>query len=213
VLLAMTIPSKRLIDAPDFLLRAQNLLAEFAEGLKLNDHRSEPTRDQRDAVHSLERAAEKLEAPLPRLEHALHPFVAFFIMPVFALANAGVAIHVAQGGGVAELFTRPITLGIIAGLVLGKQVGVLLFAWLASAVGFAALPAGATWRQLWGVSLLCGIGFTMSLFIAGLAFAEPASLDAAKVGILGGSLVSGVAGALVLLKRGPAPAAGTEDEA
>ena len=211
VLLALTIPSKRLIDAPDFLLRAQNLLAEFADDLKTNDRRSAPTRDQNDAVHSLEQAAEELGAPLPRLEHALHPFVAFVIMPVFALANAGVAINMAEGGGVAELFTQPITLGIVAGLVLGKQVGVLLFAWLASAIGLAVLPAGATWRQLWGVSLLCGIGFTMSLFIAGLAFAEPASLDAAKVGILAGSLVSGIAGALVLLKRGPAPAAGAEE--
>jgi Na+:H+ antiporter, NhaA family len=211
VLLALTIPANRLIDAPDFLRRAQDLLAEFADDLKLHDHRASPTPDQRDAVHSLEQAAEELEAPLPRLEHALHPFVAFFIMPVFALANAGVAIRVAEGGGVAELFTQPITLGIVAGLVLGKQVGVLLFAWLASAVGLAALPAGASWRQLWGVSLLCGIGFTMSLFIAGLAFADPGDLDAAKVGILAGSLVSGVAGALVLLKRGPVPAGGAEE--
>jgi NhaA family Na+:H+ antiporter len=203
VLLALTIPANRLIDAPEFLRRAQDLLAEFADDLKLHDHRASPTRDQRDAVHSLEQAAEELEAPLPRLEHALHPFVAFLVMPVFALANAGVAVG---GGddGIASLLASPITLGIVVGLVVGKQVGVLLFSWLAVATGVAALPAGASWRQLWGVSLLCGIGFTMSLFLAGLAFADPADLDAAKVGILAGSLVSGVIGALVLLKRGKA---------
>jgi Na+:H+ antiporter, NhaA family len=193
VLGAMAIPARRKIDAPEFLARAEVLLAEFRDDLI--EGQAEPTEDQRDAVHALEKAAENLETPLSRLEHALHPWVAFFVMPVFALANAGVAV----AGGLGATLGSPIALGIVLGLFVGKQVGVLGAAWLAVKAGIAALPAGTTWRQVWGVSLLCGIGFTMSLFIAGLAFPDPQLLDAAKVGILAGSLISGVAGALALL--------------
>jgi NhaA family Na+:H+ antiporter len=203
VLLAFTIPAARLIDAPEFLRRAQAYLAKFAEGMRPG--RARLSADQRDALHSLETAAEELETPLARLEHALHPLVAFFIMPVFALANAGVALR----GGLGETLTSPVTLGVVAGLLAGKQLGVLAFAWLSVRLGLAVLPGGTSWRQLWGVSLLCGIGFTMSLFIAGLAFTDPALLDAAKVGILAGSLLSGIAGAVVLVRIGPGPAAET----
>jgi len=196
VLLALTIPARRTIDAGEFLHRAELFLAEFREDFAPG--RREPTTDQRDALHSLEAAAERLETPLVRLEHALHPWAAFFIMPVFALANAGVALE----GNLAATLGQPVSLGIVLGLFLGKQAGVLGFAWLAVKAGVAAMPAAVGWRQVWGVSLLCGIGFTMSLFIASLAFAaEPGLLDGAKVGILGGSLVSGLAGAAVLLRR------------
>ncbi|MFP3939964.1 MAG: Na+/H+ antiporter NhaA [Thermoanaerobaculia bacterium] len=201
---ALTIPVHRLIDAPAFLRRAEALLAEFAEDVQPGQ--SEPTADQRHAVHSLEVAAENLETPLARLEHALHPWVAYFVMPVFALANAGVGL----GAGAGAALASPVSLGVIAGLFVGKQVGVLGFAWGAVRMGVASLPTGAGWRQLWGVSLLCGIGFTMSLFIAGLAFAEAELLDAAKVGILAGSLVSGVAGSLVLLRSSGGAPGGTE---
>ncbi|HVS04338.1 MAG TPA: Na+/H+ antiporter NhaA [Thermoanaerobaculia bacterium] len=203
VLLALTIPARRTIDAPEFLRRAELLLAEFREDVAPG--RDRPTADQRDAVHALERAAENLGTPLVRLEHALHPWVAFFIMPVFALANAGVAV----GGDVLATLGQPISLGIILGLFVGKQVGVLGAAWLAVKAGIAAMPAAVSWRQVWGVSLLCGIGFTMSLFIAGLAFADPAFVDDAKVGILVGSLVSGVAGAAALLRPRPRAADST----
>lgn len=195
VLVAMTIPARRRIDAPQFLERAERLLGEFRDDTVPGQ--SEPTADQRDAMHSLEQATEQLGTPLARLEHALHPWVAFFIMPVFALANAGVAIE----GSLTATLGTPVSLGIMLGLFAGKQAGVLGAAWLAVKAGVAALPDGVGWRQLWGVSLLCGIGFTMSLFIAGLAFADPALLDSAKVGILAGSLISGVAGALALLGR------------
>ena len=194
VLLAFTIPARRLIDAGSFLDRARTYLDEFADDQQPG--RSEPTADQRDALHSLEHAAEQLETPLTRLEHALHPLVAYFVMPVFALANAGVALQ----GDLGETLASPVTLGIVLGLFLGKQIGVFAFAWLAVKVGFAALPAGVRWAQIWGVALLCGIGFTMSLFIAGLAFGEAELLTAAKVGILAGSLLSGGVGALVLIK-------------
>lgn len=193
VLGAMTIPARRRIDAPELLRRAEGLLAEIREDLRPGQ--AEPTADQRDALHALDKAAEGVGTPLARLEHALHPWVAFFVMPLFALANAGVAVE----GGLSATVGSPVALGIVLGLFLGKQVGVLAASWLAVRSGVAALPGGVSWRQLWGVSLLCGIGFTMSLFIAGLAFSEPALLDAAKVGILAASLVSGVAGAAALL--------------
>lgn len=192
VLGALTIPANRLINAPEYLQRVQLMVTEFAEDVKPG--RSELTEDQRDAVHSLEVASENVGTPLARLEHGMHPWVAFFIMPVFALANAGVAL-----GGEIEL-TSPVTLGVILGLLLGKQLGILVFSWLSVRLGIAALPGGASWRQMWGLSLLCGIGFTMSLFIASLAFADPALLDNAKVGILAGSLLSGLLGAAVLIK-------------
>ncbi|HUO86327.1 MAG TPA: Na+/H+ antiporter NhaA [Thermoanaerobaculia bacterium] len=205
VLLAMTIPASRKIDAPEFLRRAELFLAEFREDLLPG--RSEPTKDQQDAVHSLEKAAEQAGTPLARLEHVLHPWVAFFIMPVFALANAGVAL----GDGLLATMGSPVTLGIVLGLLLGKQVGVLGAAWLAVRLGLAALPVGISWRQVWGVSILCGIGFTMSLFIASLAFGDPGRLDEAKVGILVGSLLAGVAGATALLWRPRRPAGARSD--
>ncbi|HSJ13908.1 MAG TPA: Na+/H+ antiporter NhaA [Longimicrobiales bacterium] len=149
-------------------------------------------------------AAPGTQAPLSRLEHALHPWVAFLIMPVFALANAGVAI----GGDPVAVLTTPVTLGVIMGLFVGKQIGVLGAAWLAVRLGLALLPERVRWGQMWGVSLLCGIGFTMSLFIAALAFEEGLLLDQAKVGIIAASLLAGAAGALVLIRasRVPVPA-------
>lgn len=200
VLLALTIPARRAIDAPEFLRRAEILLAEFREDLKPGE--AEPTQDQRHALHTLEMAAERLETPLLRLEHALHPWVAFFIIPVFALANAGVSV----GGNIGATLTSPTTLGIILGLFIGKQVGIVALAWVATRTGLALMPTGVTWRQIWGVGLLCGIGFTMSLFIAGLAFDDALLLGSAKVGILAGSLVSGVIGALVLIRTARVPA-------
>jgi NhaA family Na+:H+ antiporter len=132
---------------------------------------------------------------LHRLEHALHPWVAIAVMPLFALANAGVRLS----GGSATLLD-PITLGVIVGLVVGKQLGVMASCWAAVRFGVATLPSRATWRQLHGIALLCGIGFTMSLFIATLAFDEPGTLAHAKIGVLAGSLVSGVVGYLVLAR-------------
>jgi Na+:H+ antiporter, NhaA family len=129
-----------------------------------------------------------------RWEHALHPWVAFVIMPVFALANAGVALS----GSFAEALSKPPSLGIIAGLVLGKPIGIFGFAWVAVKLGLASLPVGLTWGKVLGMSLLAGIGFTMSLFIADLAFGLSPSLNYAKAGILTGSLLSGVLGYLYL---------------
>ena len=129
---------------------------------------------------------------LQRLERALQWPVAFAVLPVFAFANAGVTL----GGGTAPFATLP--LAVALGLFVGKQAGVFGGVWIAVRLGFASRPAGASWAQVYGVALLCGIGFTMSLFIGGLAFPDQPHADAVKVGVLAGSLVSAVAGLAVL---------------
>jgi NhaA family Na+:H+ antiporter len=134
------------------------------------------------------------EPPLRRLEHALHPWVTFAIMPVFAFANAGVPL----GGVGIETLLQPVTLGIAGGLFLGKQIGVLGVAALGTALGVLRLPQGASWLQMYGVALLTGIGFTMSLFIGTLAFAGPEAAAPLRLGVLAGSILSAVAGYAVL---------------
>jgi NhaA family Na+:H+ antiporter len=137
-------------------------------------------------------APDAADSPLHRLEHGLHPWVAYAIVPLFGFVNAGVAL---TGGP--SLPALPVA--IAAGLFVGKQVGVFGAVWGAVRLGWASRPAGASWAQVYGVSLLCGIGFTMSLFISGLAFEDrPDFVDAAKIGILGGSLLSAIAGWMVL---------------
>jgi len=140
------------------------------------------------------------DSPLHRLEHGLHGWVTFLIVPIFGFANAGVSFS----GLSASALLGPVPLGVALGLFLGKQIGVFGFSFLAIRTGLADLPANASWAQLYGVSLLCGIGFTMSLFIGLLAFPLSAELqDATKIGVLAGSLLSGIAGALLLLLTRP----------
>jgi len=133
-------------------------------------------------------------SPLHRLEETLHPWVAFFVMPVFAFANAGVAL---TGLSLADLLA-PIPLGIALGLFVGKQVGVFGFAWVATKLGICRLPDGVGWMHVYGAALLAGIGFTMSLFIGTLAFADPEHAAAVRLGVLSGSTLSGLAGYAVL---------------
>ncbi|MXP09364.1 Na+/H+ antiporter NhaA [Pseudoblastomonas halimionae] len=134
------------------------------------------------------------ERPLERLEHALHPWVAFLILPIFAFANAGVSF---AGAGLDALLA-PLSLGIAAGLVVGKQIGVFGACWLAAKTGLATIPREVSWRHIYGLACLAGIGFTMSLFIGGLAFIDPAQIDAVKMGVLSGSLISAIIGMVVL---------------
>jgi NhaA family Na+:H+ antiporter len=141
-------------------------------------------------------ARKDTEATLHRLEHALHPWVAFGVLPLFAFTNAGVPM---SGISAAQLL-HPVSLGIIGGLFVGKQLGIMAACWLAARFGLAALPRDTGWGLLYGVSLLCGIGFTMSLFIASLAFEAGGGdyLGLERIGILTGSLIAGTAGYLVL---------------
>ena len=138
-------------------------------------------------------------SPLHRLEHGLQPWVAFGIVPVFGFANAGVSL----AGFGWETLLRPLPLGVAAGLFLGKQVGVLGAVWIASRLGIARPPSRATWLQVYGTALLCGIGFTMSLFIGGLAFSDGVLVDEVKIGVLAGSVLSAVAGYAVLRLAAP----------
>jgi NhaA family Na+:H+ antiporter len=147
-------------------------------------------------VRDLTVTARETLSPLERLEAALHPWVAFVIMPIFALANAGVALQPAAA-------THGIAAAVAMGLVLGKPLGIVLFSWLAIRLGAAQLPAEVTWRSLLGAGCLGGIGFTMSLFIAGLAL-EGVLLDASKIGILAGSTTSAALGLVVLVAFLPA---------
>ncbi|WP_435201251.1 Na+/H+ antiporter NhaA [Qipengyuania sp. 902] len=128
--------------------------------------------------------------PLERMEHALHPWVAFLVIPIFGFANAGVTLAGIQP---ASLFD-PLPLGIALGLLVGKQLGIFGFAWIAVKAGIASLPESVTWRQIHGLSLLAAIGFTMSLFIGNLAFADPAQVDAVKLGVLSGSTIAAILG-------------------
>jgi Na+:H+ antiporter, NhaA family len=134
-------------------------------------------------------------SPALKLEHALHPWVAFGIMPIFALANAGVPLLAID----TKMLTDAVTMGTALGLCIGKPVGIFLFAWLAIRFGLASRPASASWLQLWGVCGIAGIGFTMSLFIANLAFSNDLMMDEARLGILIGSFISAILGLVTLL--------------
>jgi NhaA family Na+:H+ antiporter len=195
VVLALTIPVRTRINAEEFSSQARELLAEFDKA-ETGDLLVITSKGQQEAIHALERASEGVQAPLLRLEHGLQPLVQYGIMPLFAFANAGVRLAGADASPLA-----PVTLGVFLGLVIGKPLGITLFAWLAVRFRLAALPAQTTWRALHGAAWLGGIGFTMSLFIAAQAFGGPPHLFPAKVGILLGSTVAGTVGALLLRRR------------
>jgi Na+:H+ antiporter, NhaA family len=195
VLLALTVPARTRISEDEFLARAEASLADFRAADEpgttvLTNH------GHQAALQDLESATDAAQAPLQRMEHALHGLVAYVIMPIFALANAGVPL----GGGLGVAARSPVAWGVVLGLVLGKPLGITLSSWAAVRAGAAELPAGVAWRHVHGAAWLGGIGFTMSLFIAGLAFADPAMLDTAKLGVLGASVCAGLVG-LVLLRR------------
>ena len=197
VLLAFTIPARPRIDAGEFLTRSRQALDEFASaGLEGADVVTSEA--HQDAILAMEVAAEEAQTPLQKLEDKLHGGVAFGIMPLFALANAGVPLT--GGSGV---LASPVALGVVLGLVLGKPLGITLFAWLAARLGAAERPADVSWRMLHGAGWLGGIGFTMSLFIGGLAFDDAALLRQAKVGILVASLAAGTMGWILLRRASP----------
>jgi len=196
VLLAMTIPARQRINNRAFLARTEKILDEF----RYAEEPGEATIDsatEKAALHLLADDCARAESPMLRFEHALAPWNKHIIMPIFALANAGVVL----GAGAVRALVDPISLGVICGLVLGKPIGIVLFSWLATRSRVAAMLDGVSWRQVVGVGMLGGIGFTMSLFIANLAFGDAPLLETAKVGILVASVVSGVAGVIVLLRK------------
>ncbi len=193
VLLALTVPAISFINPGAFLDRGRYILDRFERAGEKGENVLS-NEERQAALHALNHAAYELEPPLHELEHTLHPWVVFAIMPIFALANAGVPL----GGGIADALTSPVALGILAGLVVGKQLGITLFAWLAVRSGISELPGGINWRHVYGVGWLAGIGLTMSLFISDLAFSEGSLVDAAKLGILVASVIAGGVGWTIL---------------
>jgi NhaA family Na+:H+ antiporter len=192
VLAAMTIPARTRLSGTEFLSRGTALLQRFEE--VISPEKAPLANPERHQVTAhLESAIKNVETPLQRLEQALHPWVTVVVLPTFALANAGVALD-----AVGSAFTSPVGMGIIVGLLLGKPAGITLTAWLAIRMGMTTLPEGVTWRHLIGAGWLAGIGFTMSLFIASLAFGNTPLLLSAKMGILLASTLAGLVGWLLL---------------
>lgn len=196
VLLAFTIPSFSKMNPAAFYQEGIQTLECFKQdGLSTNTRLVLTNANYQANIQHLESLCEAVQAPLQQMEHAIHPWVTYGILPLFALANAGVTIHVSD---LEAALAHPITLGILTGLFLGKQVGITLFAWLAVQFKLAELPAGANWRQLHATAILGGIGFTMSVFITLLAFESSVYIADAKLSILLASILSALVGLLLL---------------
>lgn len=198
VLLAMAVPTRKRLDLAEYKARATKRLAALDVG-EPGVHKV--VVGEQETIHALEIISKNASTPLYRMEQGLHGWVAFFVMPVFAFANAGVDLRQVS---IVDALLHPVSLGIIAGLFIGKQVGVALFSWVAIKMGIAALPKDVSLGQLYGLAILTGVGFTMSLFIAGLSFEDPAIIDRAKTGILAASFLAGVIG-YVVLRRAAGP--------
>jgi NhaA family Na+:H+ antiporter len=199
VLVALTIPARSRVDMPTYLVRVRQVLGQF-EASQTGEPSKRSTELQESAVRTIEGISEQAQAPLQRLEHKLHVWVSFLIMPIFAFTNAGVVVS-------SESFNTgslPLMLGIVLGLVLGKPLGIFGAAWLAVRSGIAILPYGSTWRHMMGTGILAGLGFTMSIFISSLAFINPTILATAKLSILIASALAGTVG-VFWLSRAPAP--------
>ncbi len=199
VITALTIPARPKFDPEVFSGHVRRLMDKFdashQPGIGIIQNET-----QKSILLTLEHGVHKVETPLQRLEHTFHLPVAFLVIPIFALANAGVPIEFATMG---DAISHPVTMGVMLGLIAGKVVGVSGFTWVAAKMGICSLPSGVTFLHIFGVSLLAGIGFTMSIFIAELAFnGHPEMLLMAKTGILFASLVAGILGYLCLYLLG-----------
>ncbi len=191
VILAFVIPARPRLDAGKYIKRIRDIIGDFpvtkSDNIIL-------TNEQIATLKQVERASDHVISPLQSLEDNLHGAVNFVILPLFAFANAGVVFS--GGGGV----VGAVSIAVAAGLLLGKFIGIFLFTWLAVKSGLSSMPPGMNWRSVAGVSLLGGIGFTVSLFIANLSFAGeyPDLLNQAKFGVLLGTIVAGMLGYMVL---------------
>jgi NhaA family Na+:H+ antiporter len=164
--------------------------------------------EQQYLIHKVKRFSTYAETPLQRLEQGLHPWVVYLVLPLFALANAGIELPSSLDG----LVRSPVTMGVLLGLVLGKPVGILAMSWLMTRLGHGRLGRGVKWSHMIGVGAISGLGFTMSIFISELAFPEAVIRQEAKLGILFASLIAGSSGFLLLWVLRPEPAPGGEGE-
>lgn len=195
ILVALVIPVRARLEPKRAMQEMQAGLRdldsmELSRQTMIDDHRQ---------LNAIERVNEASDGLLPaglRLEHHLHPLQVWLILPLFALANAGVSID----GGLADTLAEPVALGVVFGLVLGKPIGIAVLSWLAVKSGRGSLPEGVSWGHIVGAGFLAGIGFTMSLFVSELAFADAALVAEAKVGILAASFLSAIAGMVILYR-------------
>jgi len=194
VITALTVPANSLCQATPFVRGMRQLNTQFEETEQ--EHKSIMQNiKQQKVLQSMENYIHSMESPLQRMEHNLHIWVSFLIIPIFALANAGIPIDFST---LSQTFSNPVTIGVMAGLIAGKLIGIFLFSWLVLKLRISRLPKGVTMPQIASVSLLAGIGFTMSIFIGGLAFTNDSHLLNAKIGILTASLIAGCAGYIAL---------------
>jgi len=194
VLVAFTIPARTKINEEQYSRKIKLLINDFDHEIPNRGALTTPSQHQ--TIQEIKNVSSDAETPLQKIENALHPYVAFVIMPLFALANSGIII----GADILSAVINPVSLGVAIGLLLGKFIGVLLFTFILVKTKLAQLPHKATWGHITGVAVLAGIGFTMSLFISALAFHDSQMIDQAKYGILLASLMAGSLG-LFLLKR------------
>ena len=190
----MVIPSKPRFTKKYFSYKIKYFLSNFnqkdREGVEILSNDS-----QLHALENVKNIAHNTVSISQRLEHALHPLIAFFIMPIFALANAGVGVQSLQD---LQFYNTTQGLGIFLGLVVGKPIGIAVFSWLAIKLKLAVMPIGANMSMLWAVACLGGIGFTMSIFITNLAFHEPNVVDMGKIAVLIASVVAATIGIIAI---------------
>ncbi len=196
VLAAMVIPADSRIPEAAFIARIKKLTRQF-ERAGSNDVRTlEP--DQLKILAKVQQDSAQAIPPLQQLEHQLHPFVSFVVMPIFALANAGISFIDMD---VQVLFANQVAMGVLCGLLLGKPIGIAVAVWVTEKLGIGRRSRSMTWRMVWGIGCLASIGFTMSMFVTMLAFTTPAHLIQAKVGILVASIIGATVGYLLLRKK------------
>lgn len=207
VLTALAIPARSSVDSISFTEQMKQLTQQYAEKITAVKEKQSPrlnvlrNAQKQKLLQSMENCVHRMESPLQRMEHGLHGWVAFIIVPIFAFANAGIPLDLQE---LPTLLTQPLSLGIIFGLVVGKTIGIFGFGLLVTKTGMSRLPVGVTYPQITGIAMLAGIGFTMSIFIGSLAFANmPELLVTTKVAILTGSIVAGVGGYSILLRSIP----------
>jgi NhaA family Na+:H+ antiporter len=211
ILLAVTIPARPRYTPAHFERRVDELQSAFRADRRNTHTPDDPLSNYRMAsiAEAMERSAVAVQSPLQRIEHGLTPWVTFVIIPAFALANAGIDLRSVAW---AQTLSSSVAIGVFTGLVIGKSIGISLFSWIAVKLGLARLPSGVQWMHLIGAAWLAGIGFTMSLFIAQLAFRDPQIVEQAKLGILLGSALSATIGLSWLFWTGSVTGTPTDRE-
>ena len=191
VIVSLFVPARGRYDTDNFLQNVKKITEKFECEEQSCGYSILLNQEHMYAVQALELACHDVETPLQRLMHALHPWVAFLILPLFAMGNTGLIF---RGIVFSEMVSNPVILGIIFGLVVGKPIGIMLFSYLSVKTGLASLPQEVRWSHIFGGAMLGGIGFTMSLFLSELSFTDPHIIDYARIAILTGSILSAVFG-------------------